>query len=137
MTGAGGEGAGVDHLLAEARRHLDRVDPAGAAALAGGGALLVDIRPAAQRAASGEIPGALIIERNVLEWRLDPAGPDRLPEADDPDRPVVVVCQQGYASSLAADSLRRLGRRRATDLAGGFEAWRDAGLPVVPAASPG
>ncbi|HEY3942829.1 MAG TPA: rhodanese-like domain-containing protein [Acidimicrobiales bacterium] len=122
----------VDELLVAARRQLVRVGPAEAADLQRSGALLVDIRPVAQRQAHGGIPGALVVERNVLEWRLDPSSPDRLPEADDPDRPVVVVCQEGYASSLAAASLRALGLRRATDLRGGFAAWAAEGLPVSP-----
>lgn len=121
----------VDDLLAGSRRHLRRVGPQEAAELRAGGGLLVDIRPAAQRAQYGEIPGALVIERNVLEWRLDPTSPDRHPAVtDDPRRPVVVVCQEGYASSLAAESLQRLGLAGATDLDGGFCAWEAAGLPV-------
>jgi rhodanese-related sulfurtransferase len=96
------------------------------------GALLVDIRPQAQRAAEGELPGALVVERNVLEWRLDPASDARLPEAGDYRRPVIVVCSEGYASSLAAASLQDLGLVNATDLAGGFRAWAGSGLPVTP-----
>ena len=91
---------------------------------------MVDIRPVAQRHEHGEIPGALIVERNVLEWRLDPTSPHRLAEADDPNRPVVVVCQEGYASSLAAAALQDLGLRHATDLRGGFAAWKAHGLPI-------
>lgn len=87
------------------------------------GGLVIDIRPTAQRAVEGSLPGALVVERNVLEWRLDPTGPDRLPEVTGLDQPVVVVCSAGYASSLAAESLRALGYRQATDLAGGFLAW--------------
>jgi rhodanese-related sulfurtransferase len=113
----------ADDLVAEARRRIDRVGPDGLADLTDAGALVVDIRPAAQRAAEGELPGALVIERNVLEWRLDPDGSHRLPQATGFDRPVVVVCSEGYASSLAADSLRALGYRRALDLEGGFRAW--------------
>jgi rhodanese-related sulfurtransferase len=123
--------SGVDRLLAEARRQLERVDPHQAKQLHDEGALLVDIRPAAQRQEFGDIPGALIIERNNLEWRLDPEGSHRLPEADDVERPVIVVCQEGYASSLAALSLRHLGLSRATDLDGGFKAWKDAGYPTT------
>jgi rhodanese-related sulfurtransferase len=122
--------SGVDRLLAEARRRLIRVDPARAAEIVKEGGLLVDIRPASQRAEWGEVPGALIIERNNLEWRLDPGGTHRLPEAGDADRPVVVMCQEGYASSLAAASLISLGRPGATDLEGGFVAWQAAGLPT-------
>ncbi len=96
------------------------------------GGLLIDIRPAAQRAEFGEIPGALIIERNNLEWRLDPGGSHRIPEADDAHRPVVIVCQEGYASSLAAASLLQMGRSAVTDLDGGFAAWKRAGFPTTP-----
>jgi rhodanese-related sulfurtransferase len=93
------------------------------------GALLVDIRPAAQRAAEGTVPGALVIERNVLEWRLDPTCEARLPEATGWDRRVIVFCSEGYASSLAAATLQDIGLRNATDLDGGFAAWVAAGLP--------
>ena len=93
----------------------------------------MDIRPAAQRAAEGEVPGALVIERNVLEWRFDPASDARLPQAGRYDLPVIVMCSQGYTSSLAAASLQDLGLTAATDLDGGFQAWATAGLPVVPA----
>jgi rhodanese-related sulfurtransferase len=123
----------VDRLLAQARLGLRRVDPPRAKEIYDQGGLLVDIRPAAQRAEFGEIPGALIVERNNLEWRLDPQGSHRLPEAGDPDRPVVVVCQEGYASSLAAASLLALGRTSVTDLDGGFAAWERAGLPTTTA----
>lgn len=121
---------GIDEILAEARTRLDRLDPRQAQRAAAGGAVLVDIRPAAQRAAHGEIPGALIVERNVLEWRFDPRSDARLPVAGAYDLPVVVFCQEGYTSSLAAASLQDLGLHRATDLAGGFAAWQAAGLPV-------
>jgi len=99
--------------------------------LATAGGLLVDIRPAAQRAEFGEIPGALVIERNVLEWRLDPTSPHRHSALAGPGQPVVVICQAGYASSLAAASLRQVGLTNATDLIGGFEAWARAGLPIA------
>lgn len=121
----------VDELLAEARAEIDRVTPAQAHELRESGALLVDIRPQADRTAEGEIPGAVAVERIVLEWRLDPAGDHRLPGFT-ADTPVVVLCNEGYASSLAARDLRRLGVRGATDLVGGFRAWRAAGLPVQP-----
>jgi rhodanese-related sulfurtransferase len=121
----------VDRVLAEARRSLERVDASGARKIQDEGGLLVDIRPAAQRAEFGEIPGALVVERNNLEWRLDPQGTHRLPDAADPDRPVVVICQEGYASSLAAVSLLRLGRTAVTDLDGGFLAWMEAGFPTL------
>jgi len=119
-------------MLAEARRLLGRVNPQRAKQIRDMGGLLVDIRPAAQRARYGEVPGSLVIERNVLEWRLDPHGADSLPEARDKNRPVVIMCQEGYASSLAAASLLHLGRWGVTDLEGGFVAWKDAGLPVTP-----
>jgi rhodanese-related sulfurtransferase len=121
----------VDDLLARARARLHRLEPADAAAAATRGALLVDIRPAWQRADEGEIPGALLIERNHLEWRLDPASGARIPEAVDHDVEIVVVCSEGYSSSLAAASLQDLGLHHATDLVGGFRAWRDEGLPTV------
>jgi rhodanese-related sulfurtransferase len=122
----------IDELLAEARARLDRVGPLRASGAAREGAVLVDIRPAAQRAAEGEIPGALIVERNVLEWRFDPASGASLPQASY-DLEVIVVCSEGYTSSLAAAALQDLGIRGATDLDGGFRAWQDAGLPVVSA----
>lgn len=121
----------ADDLVDEARAAIERVSAPHAYALQREGALLVDIRPAAQREAHGEVPGALIIERNVLEWRLDPNGAHRLPEVTDHARQVLVLCQQGYASSLAAASLAQLGYERAADVIGGFDAWRDAGLPVA------
>jgi rhodanese-related sulfurtransferase len=121
----------VDDLLARARSKLHRVGPAeAAAAVDERGALLVDTRPEWQRRQEGEIPGALLIERNHLEWRLDPSSEARIPEAVDHDVEVIVVCSEGYASSLAAASLQDLGLHRATDLAGGFHAWRAAGLPT-------
>jgi rhodanese-related sulfurtransferase len=121
---------GIDEILAGARARLRRVDPHETAEALRHGAVLVDIRPAAQRAEFGEFPDALVIERNVLEWRLDPRSDARLPFADSFDLEVIVTCQEGYTSSLAAASLQDLGLHRATDLAGGFAAWRDAGLPV-------
>jgi len=96
------------------------------------GALLVDTRPLEQRRRDGEIPGAVVVDRNVLEWRLDPTCPHRLAEVTGADQQVILLCHQGYSSSLAAATLRRLGLRRATDVAGGFEAWAAAGLPVEP-----
>jgi rhodanese-related sulfurtransferase len=123
---------GIDDLLAQARARLARLDPAGAHAAQRAGALLVDIRPVAQRRSTGIIPGALVIERNVLEWRFDPGSDARLPVADRYDLPVVVYCQEGYTSSLAAAALQDLGLHRATDLAGGIAAWLAAGLPTVP-----
>ncbi|MBO1419460.1 rhodanese-like domain-containing protein [Streptomyces sp. FH025] len=122
----------IDDLVERAREgvHRPRAREAYQAHLEG--ALLVDIRPAAQRAAEGEIPGSLIIERNVLEWRLDPTGSHRIPEASGYDVEVIVVCSEGYASSLAASSLRELGLHRATDLDGGFVGWAADGLPTRP-----
>jgi rhodanese-related sulfurtransferase len=113
----------ADDLVARARRRIRRVDPQDLAATVAAGGLIVDIRPAAQRADEGAMPGALVIERNVLEWRLDPGGSHRLPEVTTTDRPVVVVCSEGYASSLAAESLADLGYHNAADLAGGYRAW--------------
>ncbi|WNV75432.1 rhodanese-like domain-containing protein [Geodermatophilus sp. DSM 44513] len=121
----------IDAVLAEARGRIDRLEPAEAAARVAAGALLVDTRPVAQREADGEVPGALVVERNVLEWRLDPASDARLPEATGHDVEVIVLCNEGYASSLAADSLRTLGLHRATDVVGGYQAWAAAGLPTT------
>ena len=122
----------IDELLDDARRTLDRVEPGEAAAAVAAGALLVDTRPVAQRAADGEIPGALIIDRNVLEWRLDPGSERRVSEVDGYDQRIILVCNEGFASSLAAATLQQLGLRNATDLVGGFQAWRAAGCPVEP-----
>ncbi|MFV0127428.1 rhodanese-like domain-containing protein [Streptomyces sp. HMX112] len=132
-----GEPIGIDELLERVRGGLDRVGPHEAfAAAEAGDALLVDIRYAALRERDGLIPGALVVERNELEWRLDPRGSHRLPEATGHDVRAVVICNEGYASSLAAESLRRLGLHRATDLVGGFQAWRADGLPVLPPPRP-
>ncbi|MEU9073451.1 rhodanese-like domain-containing protein [Kitasatospora sp. NPDC004745] len=120
----------IDDLVERAREGVHRPRAREAYQSQLEGALLVDIRPAAQRAAEGEIPGTLIIERNVLEWRLDPTGSHRIPEASGYDVEVIVVCSEGYASSLAAASLRELGLHRATDLDGGFVGWAAAGLPT-------
>jgi len=120
----------IDDVLADARAQLKRVDPVQAHEAAGRGAVLVDIRPAANRAAEGEIPGAIVIERNVLEWRLDPSSDARLPIAGY-DLEVIVVCNEGYTSSLAAAALQELGVHLATDLEGGFRAWAASGLPVT------
>ena len=123
---------GVDALLADARSRLTRVDVETAYREALDGALLVDIRPAAQRALEGEVHpalGPLVVERNVLEWRLDPRCEAALPEASY-DARILVLCQEGYTSSLAADALRSLGLD-ATDVVGGFRAWREAQLPVA------
>jgi rhodanese-related sulfurtransferase len=124
--------ADLDDVLAAARRRLQRVGPEEAATLVAAGALLVDTRPVEQRRRDGEVPGALVIDRNALEWRLAPTGDHRLPGAPDPDRIVIVMCHEGYASSLAAATLQDVGLPRATDLDGGFRAWAAAGLPVTP-----
>ncbi|MFE4332298.1 rhodanese-like domain-containing protein [Streptomyces sp. NPDC056831] len=127
---SGTEPVGIDELLERVRAGFVRVGPQEAVAAAAGGALLVDIRYAELRERDGLIPGALVVERNELEWRLDPQGSHRAPEAVSHDLHIVVVCNEGYASSLAVASLRQLGLHRATDLIGGFQAWRAAGLPV-------
>ena len=121
----------IDDVLAEARSRLDRLSPRDAWGALAEGALLVDIRPAAQRATEGEVPQAVVIERNVLEWRLDPTSAHRIPAATDHDLQVVVLCSEGYTSSLAAAALADLGLHRATDVVGGFHAWSHAGLPVT------
>jgi rhodanese-related sulfurtransferase len=121
----------VDDLLARARRRLDRVDPAEAAReVKDEDAVLVDIRSDAQRAADGIVPEAVYIPRNVLEWRCDPASDHRDPRVSDPSRRLIVMCDAGYQSSLVAATLKELGHDAATDLDGGFQAWREAGLPV-------
>jgi rhodanese-related sulfurtransferase len=122
----------VDELLADARAKLDRLEPREAlAAVESGEALIVDIRAESQRAADGVVPGAAFIPRNVIEWRVDPAsayGDERLTSG----RRIVVMCDAGYQSSLVAATLQELGLEGATDLAGGFQAWRGAELPVEP-----
>lgn len=122
----------IDLAVSAARSRLRRLSAAEAhRAVEFAGASIVDIRPARQRAEEGSIPGALIVERNVLEWRLDPTSPDRLEVASGHDAHLIVVCSEGYASSLAAESLRTLGLWRATDVIGGFKAWDAAGLPTL------
>ena len=113
----------IDELLADARSGLDRVSAVELATAQNDGALVVDIRPIEQRARDGELPGAIIIDRNVLEWRLDPSSPDRIGEITDHNRRIIVVCNEGYSSSLAAATLQRLGLHRATDLVGGYQQW--------------
>jgi rhodanese-related sulfurtransferase len=120
----------IDAVLDRARRRLNRLTPQQAAAEHRQGALLVDTRTSEQRARDGEIPGALLIDRTVLEWRLDPTSGSHIPEAADHDVRVIVICAEGYSSSLAAASLQDLGMVNATDVIGGFEAWKAAGLPV-------
>jgi len=117
----------VDRILADARAGLERVEVQDLDAEMAAGALVVDTRPVAQRERDGELPGAVVVDRNVLEWRLDPTSPDRIPEATDVGRRVIVVCNEGYSSSLAAATLQQLGLHRATDLAGGYQAWLSAG----------
>ncbi|MBB6420194.1 rhodanese-like domain-containing protein [Streptomyces sp. AK010] len=122
---------GIDELLERIRADYERIGAQEAyEAAQAGDALLVDIRYAALRERDGLIPGAHVVERNELEWRLDPQGSHRLPEATSHALRVIVICNEGYASSLAAQSLHQLGLHRATDLVGGFQAWRGAGLPV-------
>ncbi len=115
--------AGIDELLESVRAELDRVRPADLDREIADGAVVVDIRPFEQRLRSGHLPGAIVVDRNVLEWRLDPTCPYRLPEATGHDVRYIIVCDEGYSSSLAAASLRQLGLTRATDLVGGYQAW--------------
>ncbi|GAA1870071.1 rhodanese-like domain-containing protein [Pseudonocardia ailaonensis] len=121
----------IGELLEKARARLDRVDPDRAAELIGKGARLVDTRPAWQRDQEGSFADALVIERNHLEWRLDPTSDARIPEATDHDIVWIIACSEGYSSSLAAASLQDLGLHNATDLDGGFRAWKAAGQPVL------
>jgi len=123
----------IDEILAAARERLLRLTPSQAFAAVGEGAVLVDIRPASQRAVDGEVPGSWIIERNHLEWRLDPASSARLPWVTGHDHRIIVLCQEGYTSSLAAAALLDLGLSRSTDVIGGYSAWVAAGLPTAPA----
>jgi rhodanese-related sulfurtransferase len=120
----------IEDVLSDARRRITRLRPHDAVAATAAGATLVDIRPEINRVTEGEIPGALVIDRNVLEWRLDPASEARLPIASY-DAWIILVCNEGYASSLAAVSLQQLGIHRATDLDGGYRAWRAQGLPTT------
>src|SRR5215217_8335846 len=120
----------VDDVVEKVRAGHDRLLPRQACLELAAGALLVDTRTSVQRGRQGDLPGALVIDRTVLEWRLDPTSPVRIPEANGPDVRVIVICRQGYSSSFAAESLRRIGLRRATDVIGGVEAWLAAGLPL-------
>ena len=121
----------IDKTLTRVRAGLLRLSPAEAYAAAGEvGTFIVDTRPEFQRRAGGEIPGAIVVERNHLEWRLDPHSATRIPEAVDTGIRWIVICEGGYSSSLAADSLRRIGLPHSTDVIGGFQAWRAAGLPI-------
>lgn len=122
----------ADQLLEEARGRLERLEPAAARDAVRAGARMLDIRSESQLTSDGMIPGALIIRRNVFEWRLDPCGAYRHPHAPGPHAWTIVICDEGYQSSLAAATLRDMGFARATDVIGGFRAWRAAGLPVIP-----
>jgi rhodanese-related sulfurtransferase len=131
----GGRPAGarsIDEILAAARARLARVTPDEAFAELETGAVLIDIRPAWMRAANGEVPGSVVIERNHLEWRLDPESDARLAQVTGYDVRPIVLCQEGYTSSLAAAALQDLGLARATDVTGGYAAWQAAGLPTAP-----
>ena len=121
-----GERRSIDEVLATARARLDRVQPDALQRELLGGALLIDTRPVEQRSRDGELPGAIIIDRNVLEWRLDPASDHRIAEVTGYDTRIVIVCNEGYSSSLAAAQLQDLGLHRATDLVGGYQAWLEA-----------
>jgi rhodanese-related sulfurtransferase len=120
----------LDELLERARRDLVRVEPEQAAAELAGGALLVDIRPADQRSEGGDVPGATVVDRSVLEWRLGPDSEWRIDAVAGLDTRVIVLCNEGYSSSLAAATLKELGLVNATDVIGGFQAWKAAGLPI-------
>jgi rhodanese-related sulfurtransferase len=126
----------IDEVLDDARRRLHRIGPERALLELHRGALLVDIRPDAQRRAEGEVAGSLVVERNVLEWRLDPRSDARIPRAGSYDLRVVVLCSEGYTSSLAAASLHDLGLTAATDVVGGVRAWAALGLPLVAGGTP-
>ena len=121
----------IDELLAQARAQLVRVEPHEARDAIDGGALLIDIRSESQRAADGIVPDTIWFARNVLEWRCDPSCEAYDERVGDLERHVIVMCDEGYQSSLAAATLQQLGFARATDLVGGFQAWRAAGLPVA------
>lgn len=133
--GPASSGRSIAAVLADAQSRLCRLSPAQAYEASRSGALLVDIRPVADRADEGEIPGSLVLERNVLEWRLDPLSDTWIAQAAY-DLVAVVVCNEGYASSLAAVALHNVGVHQATDLIGGYRAWRAAGLPTVPGGTP-
>jgi rhodanese-related sulfurtransferase len=125
----------IDQVLHAARARLARVTPAAAYGELSDGAVLVDIRPAAQRAAAGEVPGSWIVERNHLEWRFDPESGARLPFVTDYGLRVIVICAEGYTSSLAAAALQDIGLAEATDVIGGYAAWAAAGLPTAGASA--
>lgn len=120
----------ADRLVVDARSRISRLTPNEAAVAVDAGALLVDIRPTEFRRRDGEVPGSVAVPRHVLEWRLDPTSPERLPEIADPATPVVLLCTEGYSSSLAADvCVTHLGMTHVADVIGGIFAWRAAGLP--------
>ncbi len=125
----------IDDLLRDARARLDRLGPRQALAATGRGGLIVDIRSEAQRADQGLVPGAWFVPRNVLEWRADPACAHHDPHLVTVAGPLMLMCAQGFQSSLAAATLQDMGIRTATDVIGGFEAWVAAGLPVLTRAS--
>ena len=127
---AGSPPRGVAHLLAESRAQLQRLRPYAAREAQQRGAIIVDIRPESNRSVEGEVPGSLVLDRSVLEWRLDPSSAARVDVADY-DLHVVLMCNEGYTSSLAAATLQGLGLHRATDMEGGYRAWRSSGLPTV------
>jgi rhodanese-related sulfurtransferase len=121
---------GIDQLLAAAREGLNRLEPEDALSAFENGALLVDMRPHEQRERDGLIPGAVVIDRNVLEWRLDPSSPHKLAVVTGYAQQIILICNQGFSSSLAAATLQQIGLRNATDVTGGFEQWAARGLPV-------
>lgn len=123
----------IDELTTRARTRIRRLHPEQAYEATRNGAVLVDTRPESQRLADGAIPGAILIERNHLEWRCDPTSSSRIAQASNHDVRFIILCDEGYASSLAAATLQELGLRKATDVIGGFQAWRAAGLPTVAA----
>jgi rhodanese-related sulfurtransferase len=121
-----GSGQSIDELLAAARNRLDRIAPGALTTEHANGALIIDIRPADQRTRDGELPDAIVIDRNVLEWRLDPQSDHRIFQVTGYDTRIVIVCNEGYSSSLAAATLQDLGLHRATDMIGGYQAWLTA-----------
>ncbi len=121
--GAASERRSISEVLAAARARHDRIEPTELEGEIASGAIIVDTRPVEQRQRDGELPGALVIDRNVLEWRLDPASEHHIPEVTDHGVRIVIVCNEGYQSSLAAAALQDLGLHRATDLIGGFQGW--------------
>jgi rhodanese-related sulfurtransferase len=123
MKGPGRDTRSIEQLLAAARARLDRVEPDALERERTAGAVIIDIRPVEQRTHDGDLPGAIVIDRNVLEWRLDPACDHHIADVADYDARIVIVCNEGYQSSLAAAFLRDVGLHRTTDLVGGFQAW--------------